>query len=110
MKTSYKIAFLFVLFSICSGKAQEKINGDKNVTSEDRKLTEFTKIQVIDDFTVYLMYNENQSVNVEADSNLQNVIVTEVKDGVLTLKSSERIGRSKALNIHLKVNKNIMKF
>lgn len=107
MKNSYKITLLFVVFSIGISIAQEKINGNKNVTTEDRNLTDFTKIQVIDDFDVYLIYNEKQSVAVEADSNLQDIIITEIKNGVLTLKSSSRIGRSKTLNIHLKVNKNI---
>jgi hypothetical protein len=107
MKTSYKIALLFVLFSNVIINAQEKITGNKVVTTEDRNITDFTKIQIIDDFNVFLIYNEKQSVSVESDSNLQNIIITEVKDGILTLKSSERIGRSKALNIHLTVNKNI---
>ena len=107
MKTSYKITFLFILFSIGFANAQDKINGNRNTTTEDRNITEFTKIQIIDDFNVYLVQNENQSVSVEADSNLQKMIVTDVKDGVLTIKFNGRIGRSKALDIHLKINKDI---
>jgi len=62
---------------------------------------------VIDDLNVILVYNDDQSVTVETDSNLQSTILTTVKNGILTIRTEEVIGRSKALNVHLKINKNI---
>jgi hypothetical protein len=107
MRFSYKIAIIFIFSATTSIISQEKLKGNKVVTIEDRNISDFTKIEVIDDINIFLVYNDNQSVTVEADSNLQPVILTEVKGGILTIRTSEVIGRSKELNVHIKVNKNI---
>ncbi len=107
MINSHKITVFIILLSTLISSAQVKLKGNKIVTTEDRNISEFTTIEVIDNLNVFLVYNENQSVEVEADSNLQNSILTELNNGILTIRTSAIIGRSKALNIHLKVNKNI---
>ena len=107
MINSHKITVFIILLSTLISSAQEKLKGNKIVTIKDRNIAEFTTIEVIDNLNVFLVYNEKQSVEVEADSNLQNSILTELNNGILTIRTSEIIGRNKALNIHLKVNKNI---
>lgn len=107
MRFSYKIAFIIIFSATTSIISQEKLKGNKVVISEDRNISDFTKIEVIDDINIFLVYNDNQSVIVEADSNLQPVILTQVKDGTLTIRTEQVIGRSKGLNVHIKVNKNI---
>ncbi len=99
---------VLILFLISSSlSAQEKLKGNKDVTTENRAISEFTKIEVIDNVSVLLVYNENQSVGVETDSNLQYAVLTEVNDGVLTIKTSAKIVRKKELTIHIKVNSNL---
>lgn len=109
MSNSYKtpVLFIFLAISFTFTTAQEKLKGNKIVSTENRDISEFSKIEVIDNVSVFLIYNESQSVIVEADSNLQTAIITEVVDGTLTIRTSEVIGRNKALNIHLKVGKNL---
>ena len=107
MRFSYKIAFIIIFSATTSIISQEKLKGNKVVISEDRNISDFTKIEVIDNINIFLVYNDNQSVIVEADSNLQPVILTQVKDGTLTIRTEQVIGRSKGLNVHIKVNKNI---
>ncbi|SNR46377.1 Putative auto-transporter adhesin, head GIN domain [Lutibacter agarilyticus] len=107
MTNSHKTTVFIILLSTLISSAQVKLKGDKIVTTEDRNISEFTTIEVIDNLNVFLVYNEKQSVEVEADSNLQNSILTELNNGILTIRTSAIIGRNKALNIHLKVNKNI---
>ena len=82
MRISHKIAviFIFLITSIIS--AQEKLKGNKIVVMEDRAISDFTKIEVIDNVNVNLTYNENQSVAVETDSNLQSAILTDRKSVV----------------------------
>lgn len=99
-----------ILILIClsfSLNAQQKLKGNKDVTTEDRNISDFTKIEIIDDFEVFLVYNSKQSVSVEADSNLQGEITTEVKNGTLVIKTEANIRRTKALKVHLKVNKSL---
>ncbi|MFA5297737.1 MAG: DUF2807 domain-containing protein [Lutibacter sp.] len=104
VKTLILISFLIIFSSI---NAQEKIIGNKDVTTENRNLSEFTKIEVIDDVTVLLVYNDNQSVTVETDSNLQSSVITEINNGSLVIKTSAKIIRPKELTVHVNVNKNL---
>lgn len=107
MKTVKTIIFISFLLIFSSINAQEKIIGNKNVTTEDRNLSEFTKIEVIDDISVLLVYNDKQSVTVETDSNLQEVVITEISDGTLIIKTNSRIIRPKELTVHVNVNKDL---
>lgn len=107
MRISHKKAVLFIFLITSIITAQEKLKGNKIVTTENRNISEFTSVEIIDDITVFLVYNEKQSVEIEADSNLQNAIITEINDGVLSIRTSDVIGRNKALNVHLKVNKKL---
>lgn len=107
MKNSHKITTLIILLTTIISTAQEKLKGNKDVTTEDRNISDFTSIEIIDNLNVFLVSNENQSVTVEADSNLQSSILTEINNGKLIIKTSDIIGRSKSLNIHLNINKKI---
>lgn len=107
MKNSHKITALIILLTTIISSGQEKLKGNKDVTTVDRNISDFTIIEVIDNLTVYLVYDEFQSVTVEADSNLQNSILTEINNGTLTIRTSDIIGRHKSLDIHLKINKKI---
>jgi hypothetical protein len=104
VKTIILISFLLIFSKI---NAQEKIIGNKDVTIENRNLSEFTKIEVIDDVTVLLVYNDNQSVIVETDSNVQNAIITEINNESLIIKTNSKIVRTRKLIVHVNVNKDL---
>ncbi|MFO7674577.1 MAG: DUF2807 domain-containing protein [Lutibacter sp.] len=104
VKTQILVSFLLIFSAI---NAQDKLIGNKDVTTENRNLSEFTKIEVIDDVTVLLVYNDEQSVTVEADSNVIYAVTTEIINGVLIIKTSAKIVRAKELTVHVKVNKDI---
>jgi hypothetical protein len=105
MKTVKAIILISFLLIFSTINAQEKIIGNKDVTLENRNLSEFTKIEVIDDVTVLLVYNDNQSVIVETDSNVQKAIITEINNGSLIIKTNSKIVRTKELIVHVNVNK-----
>lgn len=106
MKNLYNPIVLIALLISFSTFSQEKLKGNKDVTTENRNISEFDKIEVIDDVDIYLTFGESQSVFVETDSNLQEVVTTEIKDGVLIIKTDNKIGRKKELIVHIKLNKN----
>jgi len=101
VKTRILVSFLLIFSAI---NAQDKLIGNKDVTIENRDLSEFTKIEVIDDVTVLLVYNDKQSVMVETDSNIQSSVITEVNNGTLIIKTSAKIVRTKELIVHVNVN------
>ncbi|MGV8947324.1 MAG: GIN domain-containing protein [Lutibacter sp.] len=107
MKTVKIQILISLLLIFSSANAQDKLVGNKDVTTENRNLSEFTKIEVIDDVTVLLVYNDNQSVTVETDSNLQSAVITEINNGSLVIKTSAKLIRPKELTVHVNVNKNL---
>lgn len=105
---NYHIFIVLCLFLFSTSLiAQNKLKGNKEVTSDNRNISDFTKIEIIDNVDVYLVHNKNQSVIVETDSNLQNAVITEVNNGVLTVSTNSKIVRKKKLIIHIKVNEAI---
>lgn len=108
MKTSHIITFFFVALLTNVINSQEKLKGNKNVTTENRNISDFNKIEVIDNLTVELIYGEEQEVKVKTDSNLQDAVLTEVsEEGTLTIKTSSKITRKRELTVIIKVNTNL---
>jgi len=74
--------------------------GNGNVTIEDRNVTEsFTSIKATEGLNVYLTQSDTESITVEADENLQELIITEVENGVLKIHTKKNIGRSKSKKV-----------
>lgn len=81
------------------------VKGNGNVVMETREVTEsFSKIKATEGLNVYITQGNNESITVEADENLQELILTEIKDGVLKIYCKEQIGRasSKKINVNFK--------
>lgn len=94
-------AFLLVLITTSSISAQndEKVKGDRNVTIKQTYIDPFRSIVVGEDFSVEIIYNNKPSVEVETDSNLQDLIFFEVVNGTLSFKTTAKITSSKRMNI-----------
>ncbi len=59
MKKSLNSIVLIIFLISSSLTAQQRLKGNREVTSENRNLSEFTKIEVIDNVDVFLVYNES---------------------------------------------------
>ena len=108
MKTNITkiISFLFIatIFSSCNVNMFNRISGNKNVISENRKVQEdFTKVKVSSGLDLYLSQGSSNKITVEADENLHDIIITEVKNGVLKIYSEENIWRAKARKVYVTV-------
>ncbi len=76
------------------------ISGNRNVTKENRKVNNnFTKIKASNGLDVYVTQGKKASVTVEADENLQEIILTEVINGVLKIHTDKNIRRAKSKKI-----------
>ena len=81
------------------------VKGNGNVVMETREVTEsFSKIKATEGLNVYVTQGNNEAITVEADENLQELILTEIKDGVLKIHCKEQIGKasSKKINVNFK--------
>jgi hypothetical protein len=71
------------------------VRGNGNVQIEERPINEsFNTIKATEGLHVYVTQGNRESIIVEADENLQELIVTEVIDHVLKIHTTENIGHS----------------
>lgn len=103
-KTLFSILFLATFLSSCNINMFNRVNGNRNVVTENRKVKEdFTKIKVSTGLDLYISQGSSNEITVEADENLHDIIITEVKDGVLKIYSEESIWKAKARKIYVTV-------
>lgn len=108
MKTkTTKLAFVFLMTVVCTSCVIEAFNGikgDRNVVTENRKITEdFTAIRTSTGLDVNITQENQNDVTIEADENLQNLIVTEVENGVLKIYSEKNIWSAKSKKVHVSI-------
>ncbi|TPN85209.1 GIN domain-containing protein [Aquimarina algicola] len=100
MKTSLLV--VFISLSLGSLYAQkEKVKGNKIVSTEQLDVDAFHSIEIYDNFEITLDESSDPELKIEADSNLQEMIIAEVQDSILTIKSSKDLRRAKALNLDI---------
>lgn len=97
---------LILLFTLSSFflYSQEKLKGNKIVITEDRNIYDFTKIEVRDNIDIVLTQGSDMSVAVETDENLQEAVITELKDNTLIVELSTKITRKKVLKVFITVD------
>ena len=98
------IVLISLVFIPLNLSAQDKLKGNKIVTTEDRYIDNFNKIEVNDKIEVILSQGMEQSVTVEADENLHVAVLTEVIDSTLTISVTKRILRKKALKVYVVID------
>ncbi|MGB0836841.1 MAG: head GIN domain-containing protein [Flavobacteriaceae bacterium] len=73
------------------------VKGNDQVTTEKRKVNgDFDKISVSDGIDLIISIDSKPSIEIKADENLQELIKTEVRDGVLKIYSEKNIWHSKS--------------
>ena len=95
------VIFLSLQSCIIDGWDQG-ISGNGNVLEETRDISGFTGVKVSSGIDVYLSQGNSFEVRVEADENLQEVIVTE-KEGNILIVKTERVSirNAKSKKVHV---------
>lgn len=76
------------------------ISGNGNVVKETRDVSGFTGVHVSSGIDCYLSQGNDFEVTVEADENLMEVILTEIKGGMLVIRTDRtNIRRAKAKKV-----------
>jgi hypothetical protein len=98
------LLFVATLFSSCAVDMFNRVNGNRNVVTEDRSTKEdFTKIKVSTGLNLYISQGSKNQITVEADENLQEIIRTEVNDGILKIYSKKNIWKAKARKVYVTI-------
>lgn len=90
-----------VSFSSCIDMG-ERVNGNGNIKSENRKVSEADKISLGGDMDVYISEGP-MALKVEADENLLPYIITEVEGGTLKIRDRDNvnINTSHAMKVYV---------
>ncbi|MEX1384559.1 head GIN domain-containing protein [Lutibacter sp.] len=105
MKTLTKItAILLLLISTtsCFVDGFTGIKGNRNVVSEDRIISDnFDEIKVQQGIQLFITQDNAAEIKVEADENIIDLLITEVKDNQLKIYFEKNVNRAKARNVFL---------
>ncbi len=106
MKNALICSVLITLFlTNCTSIFNKKIKGSGNVTTEERPVTPFDKIDVNGIFKVYLTQGDTEKVEVEIDDNLQQYVNVHNEGStlVLDIKNTKGVnwGKTTQNNIYI---------
>jgi hypothetical protein len=93
MKSLKSLAIILILgLTACvQGQGWRTVTGHGNVVTKERNVDSFTGLKVSSGIDVYLKQGNDEKVTVEADENLHEYILTEVRNGVLNVYSEYNI-------------------
>ncbi|MAM19373.1 MAG: head GIN domain-containing protein [Christiangramia sp.] len=85
-----------ILFTISSVQAQwwsssEKVKGNGNVVTKSRSTGDYDGVQLVGSMNVQLVAGNEGQLKIEAESNLQEYITTEVKAGTLKISTKKGV-------------------
>lgn len=102
MKKLLTLSSLMLIFFTLISCNISGVKGSKNVIKKNRTITEsFNAIKVSQGIDVYLKQSDNISVTVEADDNIYDLLITEVKNNVLHIYFEKNVGRVKAKIVYV---------
>ncbi|MGY5851708.1 head GIN domain-containing protein [Salegentibacter sp. F14] len=96
-----------LLFSFNSAQAQfwknETIKGNGDSSTEHRSTADYDQVYLLGSMDVELVAGKEGDIKVEAESNLMEYIITEVKDGTLRIKPADKINLQPSQNKSIKI-------
>jgi len=101
------LRFLLIAITVigisCSvgGQSSKTVHGNNKVVKADRDAPSFNGLQVSSGIDVYLKQGNNEAITVEADENLHEYIITEVKGGVLHVYTEANIRDAEMTRVYV---------
>jgi hypothetical protein len=96
------IAVAILSISACTQAQWNKtVHGNGNVVKKERTAENFTGIKVSTGIDVFLKQGDKMSITVEADENLHEYIITEVRGGVLNVYTDANIREAERKRVYV---------
>ncbi|MBS0010209.1 MAG: DUF2807 domain-containing protein [Bacteroidales bacterium] len=93
---------LLSIFSCADAQWKTRVTGSGDVKKEERKAGEFSGVRTSSSIDVYLSQGNRNRIIVEADDNLLEYIITDVKDGVLRVYPDDvSIRRAEMMRVYV---------
>lgn len=97
------LIFTFLVSSCFMDSWNESVYGEGPVVTENRNIEGFSGIRVSSGIDVFVRQGSSESVKVEADENLLEVIETELRDDMLHVFSEVNIRRAKSKKVFITI-------
>lgn len=102
MKTRMKIISLSVIALFAVSCSFTGVKGSENVIKQDRTITEaFSKVEVSMGIDLFLTQDDKVQLRVEADDNIIDLLITEVRGEVLHIYFEKNIGKVESKKVYL---------
>lgn len=95
------LVFLIIGSSSCYFGPHETIYGSGNVVSEERDIDEFSGLKVSSGIDVVIRQGKKISLELEADDNLHEAIITEVEGDILKIYTKKNIRKARSKKVFL---------
>ncbi len=82
-------------------QTRKTVYGNKNVVKKERTAGSFDGVSTSSAIDVMLSQGDNNSITVEADENLHEYIITEIKDGTLHVYTDANIREAEMKRVHV---------
>ncbi len=96
----FVVLFIAIGTAAC-GQFRKTVYGDGDVVRKERKAGDFTGVKVSTGIDVFLSQGNNMSIEVQADENLHEYIMTDVRNGVLYVFTDANIRRAKMKRVYV---------
>jgi hypothetical protein len=104
MKTTGKILVVIMVLFTFSSCMLNGIKGNGNVVTDTRSVSEdFDAIHASRGIDVYVTMSNDVSITVKADENLQDIIITEVRDEVLHVYLDKNVWHSSSKKVYVTI-------
>lgn len=104
MKSLKLITTAVLLITMSSGAGAQflkTVYGNGDVVKDQRDIKNFTGVRVSSGIDVYLRQGDRETVVVEADENLHDYIITEVRDGALQIRTDVTIRKAEQKTVYV---------
>ena len=101
MKKLYFLLIALVITSVALGQKKEKIKGSKIVTVTQKDVEPFENLEIEDNLEIFVIKGDKQSIEIEADDNLHDVLKYEMVGSSLRLSSSKEVTGAKKFSVRV---------
>lgn len=107
MKQFYLLLLSIVFVTSAFAQKKEKIKGSKTVTVTQKEVESFESLEIEDNIEVYLVKGSVQSLEIEADDNLHDVIAAEMYGSTLRIYTTKEVTGQKQLTVKITYTDNL---
>lgn len=97
------IVLLAALLIVSSIQAQKRIKGNGHITTINRTTSDYDAVNFAGSFDYILVAGKEGQIKIEGEENLLHYIITELKNGTLTVKTENKINLQTSRNQTIKI-------